>query len=880
MHNPPKILLGILRRLCRDEFLESVEGDLIALYHRRYEQRGRLYANLCYLLDVIQFLQPFFLRFRIKNTNADMYKSYFKIIFRNILKKKLFSGINLLGMSLALGIVMATFAFVSHESSYDSYHSKQDRIYRVTYRYNNQNGYDISWARVVQPWVNELEEVFPEVEELVRFQTFRPRNVKIGINKFREKYAFSTDAAVFDVFDFQFVSGDPQTALKEPYSVVLTESIAKKYFGEKQPLGEAIEIYNDLGEKETHKVTAVIKDQPSNTHMPVNFLSTINSPEERAGWAYTYILLKENAKIGSVEHQIDQFIADRVDENPEFLTYSFQPLSDIHLHSDLSREIKANGNYDYLLIFSLIALFLLAIATINFANLNTVQLLNKTREIGIRKVIGARKSNLKFYMYLEAFVLTMIGGVIGMGLFWLMLTPLENFVGYQLSFSYSMLILGLLTIVLFVSLLAGVYPAQVISGLQPILALKGKLNKRVGSKGTKTFLVGLQFAISAALMSGTLIFQKQFHYIQNAQLGYDQQQVLAIMDIPNEVSESYEILKTSLLEIPGVADVSASLEIPTRPIKDQGMVRVSGREQDEENLPSADIQVIDINALELLDIELVAGEQLPQSIKNINKKLNESESIDDYMQSNRKAYLLNETAVKLLGWENPEEALANEISWSIGNIRLAQGPVVGVVKDFHQESFKTTIDPLVMTYEPIWLRQVLVKVDSDNYFRIVDRINQQWNDLFPDIPMETSFLDSEFEKLYQSEQKQFVLIAIITIITVFIAFLGVFGLINFTVRLRLHEMAVRKVLGARFVQIFNVLGKEYIVLNLVSMLLTVPVVWYFMNDWLENYAYHIEIGPIGFGISILSISLILLSTIFFQTRKASIRNPAEILRND
>lgn len=880
MENPPQVLVRFLRKICKEEFLESVEGDLFSLYNERLADKGKVYATAFYFLDSFQFLRPFFLDIKIPNTYFIMYESYLKIIFRNILKRKLFSGINLLGLSLALGIAMVTFVFVSHESGYDDYHSKKDRVYRITYRYNNQNGYDISWARVSQPWVNEIKEVFPEVEELVRFQSFRPRNVKIQTDKFKENYAFSTDAEVFKVFDFGFVSGNAATALSEPYSMVLTESTAKKYFGDSHPIGREVGIYNEMGDAEIYKVTAVIKDLPSNTHLPVTLLTSINNPEDRSGWAYTYILLKENANIKNIERKIDAFIADHMEENPEYLTYSFQPINSIHLQSDLSREIKANGNSSYLIIFSLIASFLMVIAAINFANLNTVQLLNKAKEVGVRKVIGARRDNLRFYIYLEALILTSISACIGIALFLLLLNPLEKFVGYSLVFDKTTLSLGILVLIVVVSSLAGFYPAQVISNLRPIMALKGRLKNNFGKRGVKTFLVGLQFAISAALVSSTLIFQKQFQFIQNRELGYEQNQVLAITDIPSEVSESYETLKKRLGGIPGIQDVSGALEIPTRPIKDQGMIRITGVNQDSENLPSADIQIIDVNALELLGIQLEAGDRLPQSVKNQKTTLEQAGSMRTYMQANRKAYLLNEKAVELLGYQTAEEVLGLEMSWSIGDLQLASGPIVGVVRDFHQESLKTGIDPMVITYEPLWIRQILVKLDSDNYFQVVDQVGDLWNEMFPDIPMEISFLDSEFEKLYQKERKQFIMIVVITIITVFISFLGVFGLITFTVRLRLQEMAIRKVLGARFSQLFGVLGKEYILLNLISMLLTIPLVWYFMNDWLESYAYHIEIGPIGFGIAIASILAILLFTIYFQTRNAATQNPAEILRND
>lgn len=642
-----------------------------------------------------------------------MFKNHIKIIFRNIIKKSLFSGVNILGMSAAIAIASAIFIYVSHELSYDSYHSKSDRIYRVTYRFNNQNGYDIHWARVNQPWINELPETFPEIEHLVRFQSFRPRNIIVGENKFREENAFATDAEVFDLFDFYFISGSPELALATPYSIVLTRSTALKYFGNTNPVGKEIIILNEAGEKEVFTVTALIEDQPSNTHLPVTLLTSINREEDRTGWAYTYILLYENTQIEKITLGIPDFLESRIRDSAEGLSIHFQPIADIHLHSNLSREIVQNGNYDYVIIFSLVAIFLLVIAAINFANLNTVQSYGRSKEVGLRKVMGADSAHLKRYFLLEAFVLTSISSMLGFGIVAVFFATLQNFIGHELQFDWSLFCLISILAVVMITILSGLYPAQVISRFSPVVALHGFTDHMFKGSRLRRLLVGLQFVISIGLVSSTLIIHKQFSFIYHHNLGYDHDQVLAITHLPEEVTTSYETLKQRLKRIPGVDDVTAVMEIPTIPIKDEGRVQINGK-LDQDNLPTADLQIIDINALKVLGMELLAGTTLSESLKSVESVAGSDEDFLTYLADRRREYLINESAMELFGWSNPEEAIGNLISWSIGNISLKQGPVVGVVRDYHQESLKVKIDPLVMTYEPIWLHQVLVKIGGKN----------------------------------------------------------------------------------------------------------------------------------------------------------------------
>lgn len=806
-----------------------------------------------------------------------MFRNHIKIIFRNIIKKKLFSGINIIGMSAAIAIASAILIYVSHELSYDSYHSKSDRIYRVTYRFNNQNGYDIHWARVNQPWINELPETFPEIEHLVRFQSFRPRNIIVGENKFREENAFATDAEVFDLFDFYFISGSPELALATPYSIVLTRSTALKYFGNTNPVGKEIIILSEAGEKEVFTVTALIEDQPSNTHLPVTLLTSINKEEDRRGWAYTYILLYESTQIERITSGIHDFLESRIGDGAERLSIHFQPIADIHLHSNLSREIVQNGNYDYVIIFSLVAIFLLVIAAINFANLNTVQSYGRSKEVGLRKVMGADSAHLKGYFLLEAFVLTSISAMLGFGVVAVLFATLQNFIGHELQFDWSLFCLISILVVVMITVLSGLYPAQVISRFSPVVALYGITDHKFTGSQLKRVLVGLQFVISIGLVSSTLIIHKQFSFIYHHNLGYNQDHVLAITHLPEEVTNSYETLKQRLKRITGVDDVTAVMELPTNPIKDEGRVQINGK-LEEDNLPTADMQIIDINALEVLGMELLAGSTLSESLKSTESVPRSDQDFLTYLADRRREYLINESAMELFGWSNPEEAIGNLISWSIGNISLKKGPVVGVVRDYHQESLKVKIDPLVMTYEPIWLQQVLVKIEGKNISEVVRKVDHEWDQLFSVYPIERTFLDREFNRLYQSENKQLQLISIFTLVAIFIAFLGLFGLLAYTLKTRLKEMAIRKILGATIKEIVILLGREYVVLTILSIFITVPVIWYFMNGWLQNYAYHATINGISFVLASGLILLILVATLIFQTWKGTSRNPAEVLK--
>ena len=805
-----------------------------------------------------------------------MTKSHFKISYRNLIANKSHTFINLSGMSVAFAFALAIFIYVSHELSYDRYHTKADKLFRVTQRFQNNAGYDIHWARVNVPWINELPENFPEVESLVRFQSFRPRRVLIKEQKFMESNAFAVDPEVFRLFDFKLLAGTP-TALSKPQTVVLTESTAARYFGHEDPMGKTIAIYNDAtDERLDYTVTGIMEDQPSNTHLPITFLSSINGADERTGWAYIYLLLNDTDAAEGLKQKLPDFVKEKALNNGQGLTLGLQPIVDIHLHSQLSRELKANGNWSYVVLFGTVAVFLLLISSVNFANLNLIRLLSKTREVGVRKVLGAGKRQLYSLFIVEAVVLTGISALIAVALYLAINPWLESLLGHPLFTDWTTITLGLFSMTTLIAVVASVYPARIIQKSSIGSALRGKVDDLPRHGNFRKLLVGFQLLIALTLLSGTFLLQRQFAFLTNTQLGYDQQQLLAIDNVPREVKASYEVFKAELMGIRGIQDVSAMLELPTRPIKDEGSVTITGRPQNEAF--TADLQVVDFNTLEVLGIDLVAGSNISPDIKSQPRLPDPADDFQAFLNGKRRAYMINESALRTFGWDRPEEAINQQISWSIGTLNLGKAPVVGVVKDFHQESLHATIDPVVFTYEPVWLNNILIKTTSADYPVLIEKIEQVWDSLYPDLPIKLFFADQEVDRLYHTEQAQRTLMTVFSLIAILITLLGFYSIVSYTMKRRLKEMGIRKVLGANVSSLLGLLSKEYIYVILISLLISVPLVWTFGKKWLQAYKYHVEINGLSILVSFGFLALILLTTLIFQVIKLNKTNPVEVLK--
>ncbi len=869
-YQPTSWMRRLLLVICRKDLFEVVEGDLLELYQRDRRELKKWRADLRYFFNVLQFLQPFSM---VTSNRFSLFRNHLKAISRTATKKLSFLVITVFGLAISIACTLGLTGYISNELVFDRHFDKSERIYRMTYRFQNDSGYDIHWARMNQDWVNDLPEAFPEIEQLVRFQSFRPRDVKVGEDKYRESRAFSVDPAVFEVFDFQWIEGGASSLL-QPYSVVLTRSSAMKYFGSVHVVGKEIELRHETkGEMQRHSITGVIEDPKTQTHLPINLLSSINNPEDRVGWAYTYLLLKEGTGISSLETGIFDYVETR-DDDPEGLSFHFQPLESIHLHSNLSREITSNGDVQNIYLFAFIGIFVLVIAVINFANLNVIRSMDQSVSVGIRKILGSTNKQVGGYFYLESFCLSLASAVFGLIIYLFALPWMEKIIGYSLQIDILLLGVVVLFIIVFSTLVSASYPGGIYSMIRPFQALKGQFSLGKTKTGQRV-LVGLQFVITLSMLSGILIFNGQYKYLRSKDLGFDPQNLIAIRAIPEEVRSQYEGFKGSLLNVSGIENVTAVLEVLSVPIKDEGVVNIQGVEE----TFTTDIQVIDINAPEVLGMNIIAGSTIPGSVKN-RRELDPGEDFLEYLAGHQRAYLINESAMDLFGWDSPEKALDQMISWSIGQVALASGPVVGVVENFHQESLKEKIDPVVLTYEPIWLNNIIIRTEENTDINVLNRIEETWDQRFPDMPIEMSYVDKDVHALYQQEERQQELIITFTSIGILLTFLGLFALVSYTLENKLQELAIRKVLGARIQDILRLVGKEFAWLAFISIAISVPMIWWLAGEWLTNYAYHLHLSPMVFIYSAVSLLLTVTVTILYQVRKVSASNPSDILRMD
>lgn len=809
-----------------------------------------------------------------------------KIFLRSLRKNRLYSFLNLSGLIIAFAAVSSIWVYVQHETSYEAFHNKSDRIYRATYAYDNQKGFAVHWARVPVDYVNELQAEFPSIEEFVRFQRFGQRYIRIDEKKFRPTHVYTTDSTVFKVFDFELLYGDPQSALSQPNSIVLTEKKAKSYFGTADAVGKTLQLVGDFDpEGKPFQVTGVMKDLPGNTHLPVDILLSFGGSEERRGWAYVYLLMKEQAGIEELAAAMPEFVARH--SGPESaieVQFEFQSLADIHLQSNLAREVVPNGNEIYPRLFRFVAMFILLIALFNYINLSSTMAMARGREMGMRQLLGASRWQLMGFAMMESILMNLLAALTGLGLTIVGLPYFEALIESELVFDPGQLVVGITSIALVGGLLAGIYPGIVLTGFKPLSILK---QQGVGNAGGRSrlfsfrkLMLTLQFAASILLVGSSFLAWSQLRFIQNKNLGLNGEQVLALYANQPTVKDEYQSFRNQIRQIPGIQEVAACMEVPSREIRDSGPVRVLGRNEELE-APMMDVQVVSPGFVKMLGMELLAGEVgLDREAFLPPAPFTEDYTPVDYLNNRQRNYLLNETAMRQLGWETPEEAIGQQISWSISVYQTAYGPVTGVVKDFHQESLKNTIDPVVMFFEPIWLNTFLVKLDASESSKLIAQMESVWNSKFPEFPMEYHFLDDLYDKLYQKERIELQLLILFSGLSIFIAFLGLFALIAWSLRIRRKELAIRKVLGSGALNLIRMMVRDFWLLLGIGALIGIPISYVVVKDWLENFAYRVEVSSGYYILTLLLVLGLLLGTIGFHVMRASVIKPVEALRDE
>lgn len=807
-----------------------------------------------------------------------MIKNYFKVAMRSLLKNKFYSLLNITGLAIGIASCLMILLFVADELSYDTYYDNSENTYRLTMAGAlNGSAFDLA---VVGPSVGKaLLDDYPEVIDFGRFRQRGSPFIRFGENIFKEEKFVWADHSIIDIFGINLVQGDPETALTAPRSLVMSETAAKKYFGNADPVGRIVE----FGTARDYKVTGVYKDIPDNTHFDFDVLGSMETLDEAKQpiWLsmnfQTYVVLTPGADLEKMAAQfpamlkkyigpeVKQFMNmewDQMEENGTNLAFGMQPVADIHLHSDLQAELDVNSDIDYVYIFSAVAFCILLIACINFMNLSTARSAHRAKEVGVRKVLGSLKAQLIYQFLAESILVSFISFVLAIGLAYI-LTPLFNDLAdktLSIPFTNPVFIGVFFGGVVIVGLLAGSYPAFFLSAFQPVKVLKGSLSSGMKSGALRSVLVVVQFCTSIFLVIGTLVILNQLDFIQNKNLGFEKDQVIIVNDA-FLAAGNVNALKTAIETFPEVKSASLSGFLPT-PSNNNMNVFLKGIVPTQENQYLMSSWVVDYEYLETLGMEISAGRNFSRDFP--------SDSL---------GVILNEAAVKEMGYE-PEEALGT----TIGNFVNLEGgiqglKVVGVVKDFHYQSLRNKIAPLIMQLGNS-SGLLNIKVNTDNYPALIDKLEDQWASLAPNQPFETSFLDVRFGRMYEAEQRLGKIFGVFATLTIIIACLGLFGLAAYTAENRIKEVGIRKVLGANVGQLVYLLSKDIGKLVVIAFIIGAPLAWYAMNTWLQGFEYRTSIGWTIFALTAGGSLMIALFTMSYQSVKAATGNPVKSLRSE
>lgn len=792
-----------------------------------------------------------------------MLKNYFKIAFRNLWRHRVFSFINIMGLTVGMTACLLIFLYVRFELSYDKFHPKADRIYRMvtdlktpTETIKNSGP---AWA--VGP---HLQFDLPEVEAFTRVN-YDNLLVRKGDIKFNEDGAIWADSAFFTIFNFPLLKGDARFALSQPFSIVLSETAAKKYFGKEDPMGKTLLI---TGEGKPATVTGVMKDMPENTLIKSEVVLSLSSITQywakgiNDEWAnygpYTFVLLKPHANALALQKKLPAFLnkwnGTEMNKLQMFPTLLLEPLKDVYLRSNRD---SSKGNMMNVYVFSIIALFILVIACINFINLTTARATERAKEVGIRKVAGAVRAQLAWQFIGESVIICLIAFLLTLGLSSLLLSPFNQLAGKIISngiFVNTRLLVLLLGISFVIGLLAGIYPAFILSSFKPIMVLKGRF--ATGAKGSilRKGLVITQFAISTALIIGTIIVYTQMQYMRNRDLGFKKDQVLVV---DTNGDNKRETLQKLVANLPKVKATTLSGSVPGG--GHQGAYSEVENVKGDLQIANMNLYFVDFDYIPLYDIKMAAGRPFDRA----------------YKTDSNNAMILNEAAVKILGYHSPQDAIGKRFKqWG------HEGQIIGVIKDFNYHSLQSTIKPLTMRMQWDRFSFLSVKVNPTNVQSTIAAIEKEFKTVIPNRPFSYYFMDEFFDRQYRSEERFGRLFLNFAALAIFISCLGLLGLASYSTMQRTREIGIRKVMGASVSNIINLLSKEFLNLVIISFFIAAPVAWYFMNKWLLDFAYRTNISWWVFaGAGMLAV-LIALLTISFQAFKAAVANPVKSLRTE
>jgi putative ABC transport system permease protein len=797
-----------------------------------------------------------------------MLRNYILIALRSFKKNRAYSILNIFGLTIGITCALIIFLFGYDELTYDHNHEKLNSIYRLEGGYNLPNNGGFEKYATAGPVVAEmLVKDYPEIKQTVRIRPLNNRVIRLpGTDERVYEKLYAADSNIFKLFTFPLIAGNPETALDEPMTIVLSEKMAMKYFNTTSVLGETLYFPEDTL---SFKVTGVMEDYPTNTHLKFDILISFETLKAtgfnlNSWWSYsffTYMELEKGVNVAQLSDKIKlisrKYIADQEDGSGYTQEYTIIPLADIHLHSNLRSEMEPNSRASYVYIFLIIGVFILLIACINFMNLATARSAMRAKEIGLRKVAGAFRGQLIGQFLSESVLMSFMAMVLSVILVYLLLPEVNDFTEKSLSlFSNGVAWMALFGITLIVGFLAGSYPSFFLSAFRPMETLKG--NFRTGTKGNvlRKTLVIFQFTISIFLISGTLIVFKHLKYIQSIDLGFDKEKVITIPTRSAvNAEQDFNVLKDEMEKIAGIKGITLSSQVPGIELGNN-VVRIGW--DDDATWSDMRFLAMDEDFIDVYDIKVIAGRSFSE----------------DFPSDKNEAFILNKSGMIRLGWQDPDEAMGQPLKW-----QNRRGRVIGIVEDFHFMSANVAIEPFIMVMNTPWSVGYMSAKISGNPAVVLDQMESTFSNTLSDKIFEYNFLDENFDQQYKSEAKFMTIFTFFAGVAIAIACLGLYGLAMFTAEVKFREIGVRKVLGASIPSLIRLFIKEFSVLVMISFVVAVPLAYFGMNEWLSTFPYKEAINPLLFllaGIITLSIAVL---TVGYQSIKAATINPVISLSN-
>lgn len=864
---PPQFFLRFFRWFCDPAIAEDIEGDLLEIFQREAATGKVVKAGLRFSIHILGLFRPGIIK-KLSTPSSlthplPMFKNYFITSIRSLMRSKGFSMINIIGLAVGLATFSLISFYVYHELSFDRYHKNADRIFRVVENLRTEN--ELLLQSVSSPPMGpRMLKDFPEVESYVRFQKWNLLAERNGVS-FYEPDCYIADSTVFDIFSFNLLKGDKKSALREPFSIILTETMAKKYFGNEDPVGQSLKMDYDH-----YKVTGVMEDVPENSHFRFSNLISFSTwsrnqkdNEDRAWFwngFHTYLLLRDAQSAEKVRTKMTDFIDRNIEKGGMYYEdLPLQPLSSIYMSSERSWENGTRGSMNNVYVLSIIAVFILLIACFNYINLATARASRRLKEVGLRKSLGALRRMLVMQFLGESIIITFLASILAIFLAWMALPAFRTLVEAQLSFSLLpnpwAIIGAALVFILFIGVLAGAYPALMISGFQPLQIFRPDTRGIYSHHNFRKLLVSIQFIISIMLVAGTLLVYDQLNLVRNQDLGFNKNAMLVVPTNGDTAIVNYlDAVKNELKQVNGVRSVTGSNTVPGYSTTNL----YTEIEMAEGKMSPTNINFIfaDHDFLSTYDIKLLAGRDFLREVK-----------ADDTT-----AYLINETAVKDFGW-TPEQAIGKKINRGNG------GKIIGVMKDFNYRSLHTKVEPLLLALTT-HVGRISIRIEDKDLPATIASVQKKWSELIPYLPFNYSFLDVDFDRQYKADQQLGKVAGVFTGLAIFIGCLGLLGLTSFVVERRTKEIGIRKVLGASVGSVVILIAREFIWLIVIALIAATPITWYLIQQWEQNFTLQAVINPFRFLMAGFSVLVFAWLTISILSLRAATANPTKALRTE